>query len=76
VRIESEVARLIDEAIARNPVPFAVAGRESVIIRSTSAKKRRQGRPALHAVGPDKAAGAVGESRSHFKRVLAGELGS
>jgi hypothetical protein len=37
-----EVARLIDEAIARNPVPFASAGRGSVIIPSTSAKKRRQ----------------------------------
>ena len=36
-----EVARLIDEAIARNPVPFALAGRGSVVIRSTSAKKRR-----------------------------------
>src|SRR5206468_13057299 len=36
-----EVARLIDEAIARNPVPFAPAGRGSVVIRSTSAKKRR-----------------------------------
>ena len=42
-----EVARLIDEAIARNPVPFAPAGRGSVIIRPTSAKKqRRQRRPA------------------------------
>ena len=36
-----EVARLIDEAIARNRVPFALAGRGSVVIRSTSAKKRR-----------------------------------
>lgn len=36
-----EVARLIDEAIARNPVPFASAGRGSVVIRSTSAKRRR-----------------------------------
>jgi len=35
-----EVACLIDEAIARNPVPFAPAGRGSVVIRSTSAKKR------------------------------------
>jgi hypothetical protein len=41
-----EVAHLIEEAIARNPVPFARAGRGSVVIRSTSAKKRRQGRPA------------------------------
>ena len=41
-----EVVRLIDEAIARNPVPFAPAGRGSVVIRSTSAKKRRQSRSA------------------------------
>ena len=37
-----EVASLIDEAIARNRVPFASAGRGSVVIRSTSAKKRGQ----------------------------------
>jgi hypothetical protein len=41
-----EVARLIDEAIARNPVPFQSAGLGSVVIRSTSAQKRRQRRPA------------------------------
>jgi hypothetical protein len=41
-----EVARLLDEAIARNPVPFAPAGRGSVIIRSTSARQRRRRRPA------------------------------
>src|SRR5271157_5009817 len=40
-----EVARLIDEAIAHNRVPFALAGRGSVVIRSTSAKQRRR-RPA------------------------------
>jgi hypothetical protein len=40
-----EVARLIDEAIARNRVPFAPAGRGPVVIRSTSAKQRRR-RPA------------------------------
>ena len=40
------VARLIDEAIARNRVPFARAGRGSVVIRSTSAKQRRRRRPA------------------------------
>ena len=40
------VARLIDEAIARNRVPFARAGRGSVVIRSASAKQRRQRRPA------------------------------
>jgi hypothetical protein len=41
-----EVARLIDEAIARNRVPFARAGRGSVVIRSTSAKPRPRRRPA------------------------------
>jgi hypothetical protein len=41
-----EVACLIDEAIARNPVPFARAGRGSVVIRSTTARKRQQRRPA------------------------------
>ena len=44
------VARLIDEAIARNRVPFAVAGRGSVIIRSASAKKNSRHRPSKHAV--------------------------
>ena len=37
-----EVARLIEEAIAHNAVPFALAGRGSVVILSTSAKKRRR----------------------------------
>lgn len=41
-----EVVRLIDEAIARNPVPFPPAGRGSMIIRTTSAKSRLQRRPA------------------------------
>ena len=36
-----EVVRLIDEAITRNRVPFALTGRGSVVIRSTSAKKHR-----------------------------------
>ena len=40
------VASLIDGAIARNRVPFARAGRGSVVIRSTSAKRRRRRRPA------------------------------
>jgi hypothetical protein len=44
--VRPEVARLIEEAIARNPVPFASAGRGSVVIRSTSAKQRRGSRPA------------------------------
>lgn len=34
------VARLIDEALARNHVPFARAGRGTVVIRSKSAKQR------------------------------------
>ena len=42
-----EVASLIDEAIARNPVPFASAGRGSVVMsRSTTAKQRQRNRPA------------------------------
>jgi hypothetical protein len=42
-----EVARLINEAIARNRVPFARAGRGSVVMSpSTSAKQRRRRRPA------------------------------
>ncbi len=41
-----EVARLIDEAIARNRVPFPRTGRGPVVIRSLSAKPRRPRRPA------------------------------
>ena len=41
-----EVARLIDEAIARNRVPFARTGRGPVVIRSASAKRPRRPRPA------------------------------
>jgi hypothetical protein len=37
----ADVARLIDEAIARNRVPFAPASRGPVVIRSTTAKKSR-----------------------------------
>ena len=40
-----EVVGLVDEAIARNRVPFADSGRGSVVIRSTSAKRRRLRRP-------------------------------
>jgi hypothetical protein len=36
------VARLIDEAIASNRVPFASTGRGAVVIRATSAKKRQR----------------------------------
>src|SRR5262245_27837275 len=43
--VRPEVASLIDEAIARNRVPFARAGRGSVVIRSASAKQRRRRRP-------------------------------
>ena len=41
-----EVARLVDEAIARNGVPFARSGRGPLIIRSASAKQRRKRGPA------------------------------
>ena len=37
-----EVARLINEALARNRVPFARGGRGSVVVRSTSAQRRRR----------------------------------
>ena len=40
------VACLIDEAVARNRVPFARTGRGPVVIRSGSAKQRRGRRPA------------------------------
>jgi len=40
------VASLIAEAITHNLVPFERAGRGSVVIRSTSAKKRQGRRPA------------------------------
>ena len=36
------VARLMDEAIARNRVPFARTGRGPVVIRATAAKSRRR----------------------------------
>ena len=40
------VAGLIDEAIARNRVPFARTGRGPIIIRPVSAKQRQRRRPA------------------------------
>jgi hypothetical protein len=40
------VVRLVDEAIARNRVPFAPTGRGPVVIHSVLAKKRRRRRPA------------------------------
>ena len=40
------VVRLIDEALARNQVPFARAGRGPVVIRSTLAKQRPKVKPA------------------------------
>lgn len=36
-----EVTRLIDEALALNSVPYAPTGRGSIVIRLTSAKRRR-----------------------------------
>jgi hypothetical protein len=44
----SEVASLVDEAIARNLVAFARTGRRPVVIRSQSVKPRQRRRP----VGP------------------------
>src|SRR4051812_6326499 len=41
-----EVARLVDEAIARNRVPFARTGRGPVVIRSKSPKPRQRRRSA------------------------------
>jgi len=41
-----EVVRLVDEAIARNRVPFAQTGRGPVVIRSTTASQPRRRRPA------------------------------
>jgi hypothetical protein len=38
------VARLIEEAIARNRVPFALTGRGPVVVRSASAKQRPRGK--------------------------------
>jgi hypothetical protein len=38
-----EIARLMEEAITRNQVPFARTGRGPLMIRSTSAKQRRTG---------------------------------
>ena len=40
------VARLIDEAIARTGVPFARTGRGTVVVRTTSAKRRGKSRSA------------------------------
>ena len=40
-----EVARLMDEAIARNDVPYARDGSGSVLIRPTAARKRKQTNP-------------------------------
>src|SRR4029450_12108136 len=39
------VVRLIEEAIARNRVPFALAGRGPVVIRSASTKQQRRRPP-------------------------------
>lgn len=44
--VRPEVACLIDEAMARNRVPFADTGRGPVVIRSASAKESRRRRPA------------------------------
>ena len=40
------VARLVEEALARNRAPFASGGRGPVVVRATVAKRRRQPRRA------------------------------
>ena len=44
--MSTAVARLVDEAIASDRVPFARTGRGPVVIRSASAKQRRPRHPA------------------------------
>lgn len=44
--VRPEVASLIDAAITCSKVPFESAGRGSMVIRQTSAKKRSRGGPA------------------------------
>lgn len=41
-----DVTKLIDEALARNRMPFALAGRGPLVIRTTTAKTPRRRRPA------------------------------
>jgi hypothetical protein len=43
--VRPEVTGLMDEAIARNSVPFARTGRGPVVIRSVAAKQRGRRRP-------------------------------
>lgn len=63
------VARLIDEAITRNRVPFAGDGRGSVLIQqSASTKKGRPRRPASRASTPGKAARAARSTSRVVKR--------
>ena len=45
-RARPAVLRLVNEATARNRVPFARTGRGPVVIRSTAANKRQRRRPA------------------------------
>lgn len=47
-----EVASLIEAAIAGNRVPFPEAGRGSMIVRATTAKKRHSGRLSTTAKSP------------------------
>jgi hypothetical protein len=44
--IRPAVARLVEEAVARNRVPFALEGRGSVVVRSSTAGQRSRLRPA------------------------------
>lgn len=57
------VARLIEEAIARNNVPFETAGRGSVVIRTTSAKKSAPRRPAKKPTTPRRSKQSEGKRK-------------
>jgi hypothetical protein len=52
------VARLIDQALTLNPVPFASTGRGAVLIRSTTASKRTSPKTAPKAIKVAKASGS------------------
>jgi hypothetical protein len=51
------VALLIEEALARNAVPFAPTGRGPVVIRTTATKKKRPAKPAVSPSTPRKRRG-------------------
>ncbi|MBL8765432.1 MAG: hypothetical protein JNM07_14330 [Phycisphaerae bacterium] len=50
-------ARLVEEAVARSPVAFARSGGGTVLVRSTTAKRAREGGSAARGAGPRKKSG-------------------